>query len=201
MESFEDPIHSFVELYSRHIDTAADGLVYVESWIEDKQREIPDFIPRLATHCRTALLTLGREDHVLRGCVQFLSVIGTDEDIELLRSVAVNANVSTGVQDDASEGAQYLEDSLKSLEQLLDEVKDRRTFIVFADALIRERGEAEKLERSRGADYLNAALGWQNIDISAFLEIVVSELGESEGEVGPSWSQLAHALYMGKIYE
>jgi hypothetical protein len=199
MTTSEDPIHAFVELYSRHIDTARDGLDHVESWIENKQIEVPDFIPRLTTHCRTTLETLDREDHILRGCVQFFSVIGRKEDIELLRSVAVNTNVSTGVQDDAREGAQYLENSLKSLEQLLDEVKDRRTFTVYADALIREREQAEELERD--AHYADAVLGWQSSSISAFLGIVVSELEESTLESGPSWKELADALYMGKIYE
>jgi hypothetical protein len=199
MEASEDPIHAFVELYSRHIDTASDGLIYVESWIEDKQLEIPDFTSRLATYCRTTLLTLDREDQILQGCIQFLSVIGTKEDIELLRSVSNNANLATGVQDDAREGARYLEASLKSLEQLLDDVKDRRTFIVYADVLIRERGRAEELERD--AHYADAVFGWQNSSISSFLGSFMIGLEESKSEVGLSWSELAHALYMGKIYE
>ena len=106
MEESKDPIQAFVELYSRHIYTAPVGFRVVESWIEDKQLEVPDFIPRLTTHCRTTLLTLEREEHILRGCIQFLSVVGIKEDVELLRAIADNATVSAYVQHDARGCAQ-----------------------------------------------------------------------------------------------
>ncbi len=89
---------------------------------------------------------------------------------------------------------------------LLDEVVDRDSFIAFVRELIAEREEAERIEREEPDRHRwGGALGWQNGDISAFLEAGLRGYftpGEGHRPAAvPTWRMFAEFLYFGKIYE
>jgi predicted RNA-binding Zn-ribbon protein involved in translation (DUF1610 family) len=107
----------------------------------------------------------------------------------------------------ASEAAEPLtsDGSHLSLEDLLDRVDDRDSFIAFVDAMAAEREEAERMERTERDRYqFGGALDWQNSDISAFLLAALAYFQPSASrkpESTPSWRMFAAFLYFGKIYE
>ena len=86
-----------------------------------------------------------------------------------------------------------------------DSVSDRESFILFLDALVADRQQAEALERSNPKMYsLGGANDWQNSSISAFLECALAgaEAQDKWGtSSGLSWQDLAVFLFLGKIYE
>ncbi|MBO9880720.1 hypothetical protein [Xanthomonas sp. D-109] len=86
-----------------------------------------------------------------------------------------------------------------------DSVKDRESFINFVHSLITDRENSEQLERANPKRYqLGGANGWQNSEISTFLECALAG-AEAQDDWGntsaPSWTDLAVFLYLGKIYE
>jgi hypothetical protein len=89
--------------------------------------------------------------------------------------------------------------------QLLEQVRDRESFIAFARALADERGRAEQLERTEPDRYsTGGALDWQNGDIASFihagLEYFSPGPNRFEGDQ-PAWKDFAIFLWFGKIYE
>lgn len=92
-----------------------------------------------------------------------------------------------------------------SLEELLDSVVDRETFVAFVQALASEREEAERMERADPVRFqLGGALNWQNGDISSFLWASLEYFEPRpfhQPEDPPSWRTFAEFLYFGKIYE
>jgi len=86
-----------------------------------------------------------------------------------------------------------------------DAVSDRASFVRFVQALIADREEAERLEKSDPKRYqLGGANNWQNGSISAFLACALdgAETQESWGtSAAPSWREMAVFLFLGKIYE
>ena len=90
-------------------------------------------------------------------------------------------------------------------EELLDEVKDRESFIRFVEALAEEREHAEEIERAYPKRYvLDGAFDWKNGDIANFLEAALFYFKPSKyhkPEENPSWQMFAEFLYFGKIYE
>lgn len=98
--------------------------------------------------------------------------------------------------------------SENSPENLLDQVKDKESFLTFLQALIENREVAEKMERENPKYWqLGGANGWQNSSISAFLEAASCYFDNPNYEhrdvPSPpiSWHDLAVFLYFGKIYE
>jgi hypothetical protein len=87
-----------------------------------------------------------------------------------------------------------------------DSVVDRESFMRFAEALIRDREEAEELERQSPEQYRwGGANDWQNGSISQYLGCALAGAeAQREGwgsDVGVSWRELAILLWLGKIYE
>ncbi|RNF82183.1 hypothetical protein [Montanilutibacter psychrotolerans] len=86
-----------------------------------------------------------------------------------------------------------------------DAVHDRESFIRFVEALIRDREQAENLERDHPEMYRwGGANEWQNGSISSFLDCALAgaEAQDDWGVAqGPSWRDLAVFLFLGKIYE
>jgi hypothetical protein len=79
------------------------------------------------------------------------------------------------------------------LNELLDQVVDESTFLVFVEAL--------------AADHRMAPRGWQNPTVASFLEAGAnwardSKFGKTQGmgDATP-WKRFALFLYCGKIYE
>ncbi|NJO78200.1 MAG: hypothetical protein HC827_06500 [Cyanobacteria bacterium RM1_2_2] len=88
---------------------------------------------------------------------------------------------------------------------LLQQVKDKQTFIQFVQALALEREQAEAIEREDPNYYrVNGALGWENGDIASFLWAALEYFKTrplDEQEAPLSWAMFAEFLYFGKLYE
>lgn len=92
-----------------------------------------------------------------------------------------------------------------ALNQLLEDVRDRDTFIEFVRALADEREQASLIERADPALHLlDGAHDWKNAGIDSFLYAALSYFDEKplhKPEVEPSWRMFADFLYCGKIIE
>lgn len=94
------------------------------------------------------------------------------------------------------------------LDEYLDRVEDRDSFLTYVKALIRDReDEVAKEAIQPSSPYGPGANGWENGRIESFLEAAVawaedSDFGASQGiaKVSP-WRLFAEFLYCGKIYE
>lgn len=104
-----------------------------------------------------------------------------------------------------SKAREELSGELVSLEDRLDAVADRESFVTFVRALAAEREDAERLERAEPVRYqLGGALNWQNGDISSFLWASLEYFESTrfhQPEDSPSWMMFAEFLYFGKIYK
>ena len=93
---------------------------------------------------------------------------------------------------------------MKELHEIINEVKDEKSFLDFAKALIKDRQAHE----GKPVDELGFSGDWANNDISGFLESAVAWAEGSDFGVGQDpalqsnkWKQFAVFLYCGKIYE
>jgi len=94
--------------------------------------------------------------------------------------------------------------AMKELLEILEDVKDQESFIIFAKALMKDREPHE----GKKANEVGFVDDWANNDIWGFLE---SAIGWAEDSVfglrqdpslkENSWRQFALFLYYGKIYE
>ena len=101
-----------------------------------------------------------------------------------------------------------MNDTDKTLVALLDAVHDRESFMAFLAAFTDDRERAEQMERDDPKRWQwDGAGGWQNSSISAFLGAAAcyfqgpSYPDRASPSAHPSWHDLAHFLYFGKIYE
>ncbi|MEX2474256.1 hypothetical protein [Marinobacter sp.] len=93
---------------------------------------------------------------------------------------------------------------MKELHEIIDEVKDEQSFLVFAKALMKDREAHE----GKPVDGVGFAGDWANNDISGFLESAIAWAEDSEFGVrqdtelqSNKWKQFAVFLYCGKVYE
>ena len=93
---------------------------------------------------------------------------------------------------------------MKELHEIIDEVKDEQSFLVFAKALMKDREAHE----GKPVDEAEFAGDWANNDISGFLESAIAWAEDFEFGVRQDtelqlnkWKQFAVFLYCGKIYE
>ena len=87
---------------------------------------------------------------------------------------------------------------------LLEEVVDEKSFLVFVEALIKDR----KISEGKAVNEGGYADGWANNSISGFLEGAVSWAEDSNFGVDQdseleenNWKQFTVFLYCGKLYE
>jgi hypothetical protein len=84
-------------------------------------------------------------------------------------------------------------------------VSDRESFLRFAEAIIRDRAEAEDLERQTPDKRWSGANDWQNGQISEYLGCALAGAeAQRDGwgsQAGVTWRELATFLWLGKIYE
>ena len=96
---------------------------------------------------------------------------------------------------------------MTDLDQLLDDVKDRESFLRFVKALVADREKAVRMESENpSSPYGSDAKGWENWSIEQYLDASVawmeSWMGrEHELPEVPSWNSFARFLYAGKYYE
>jgi hypothetical protein len=93
----------------------------------------------------------------------------------------------------------------KELHEVLDDVCDSPTLLVFVHALIEDRKLANTAERADPSSrYGPDAGGWENKKIDTFLGAAARWAEDTNfGELSPDnpWKQFAVMLYCGKIYE
>lgn len=93
---------------------------------------------------------------------------------------------------------------MRELHEILDEVKDEKSFLDFAKALMKDREAHE----GKPVDEVGFAGDWANNDIAGFLESAVAWAEDSDFGIRQDsdlqtnkWKQFAVFLYCGKIYE
>ena len=85
--------------------------------------------------------------------------------------------------------------------ELLKQVKDRESFLVFVKALVEESELAEKMEREEPEKYgFCGPLGWENRSISSFLGAALACVEDGSLIEEASWRGFAEFLFCGKIY-
>jgi hypothetical protein len=88
------------------------------------------------------------------------------------------------------------------ISELLEKVKDRDSFLVFAKAMAQESELAEKMEIEEPEKYrFYGPLGWENRSISSFLGAALASVEDGSYFEEASWRGFAEFLYCGKIYE
>lgn len=97
-----------------------------------------------------------------------------------------------------------MSDNDLTLGRYLDRVCDRKTFLDFVWALMRDRErviELEKLEPTNS--WVAETNGWYNTTLETFFEaaIACAEAVPERLPEEPSWQEFAGFLYGGKIYE
>jgi hypothetical protein len=96
---------------------------------------------------------------------------------------------------------------MKDINKQLDAVVDWPSFAAFVRALAADRREAERLEKENPEKYYPycGALGWENVEISAFLDATVRcvEDGAHGNPIPetPNWRFVANLISGGKFYE
>ncbi len=95
----------------------------------------------------------------------------------------------------------------EDLDELLEAVVDRNSFLTFVKALVADRqDEIVKEKENPSSPWGPGANGWQHGTIEGYLEAAVSWMEDSQGTAWelpeePSWKSFATFLYRGKSYE
>lgn len=197
--SFEKArLERLLERYGRYAEPAPDGLALYDTWMEGEEEACPGISRHIREHALRALDS--QDPQLLRSAIQALACTGESGDEALLEVLKPRASEVIVAEIEA--GIEHLRFRLQSLEALLDEVADRKSFLRFARALAKDRERAQKLEAEDPENYrYDGALGWRHADIATFLHtgLVVLEGGDERGP--PSWAEVAWFLYRGKVYQ
>jgi len=87
------------------------------------------------------------------------------------------------------------------LNELLDKVDSKETFLEFVNALKRDKEDEDKKEEENpSAPYSPGVNGWENGSISAFLD-AMHAFGQDNDKIRLDWKSFALLLYSGKFYE
>ena len=89
------------------------------------------------------------------------------------------------------------------LDDLLDKVNSKQSFLDFVEALKDDRiDELEKEEKNESNSYGPGVNGWENGSIEAFLD-AIHAFGQDNSQISeqPNWKCFALLLYAGKFYE
>jgi hypothetical protein len=95
----------------------------------------------------------------------------------------------------------------EALDQLLEAVVDRDSFLIFVKALIADReDEVAKEKEDQGSPWSAGNNGWEHGTIEGYLSAAVAWVEDTRGTawelpVEPSWKSFATILYRGKSYE
>lgn len=92
---------------------------------------------------------------------------------------------------------------MTSLDDLLDEVSSKESFLIFLQALLADKiNESKKEKISSGPAYSSGHNGWENNTVEDFLDSVLS-FGKDSVAITetPNWRAFALLLYAGKFYE
>ena len=95
----------------------------------------------------------------------------------------------------------------EELDEKLEAVVDRDSFLAFVKALVADReDEAAKEKENPSSPWGAGANGWEHRTIEGYLEAAVAWAEDSRGHPWelpeePSWRSFAQFLYGGKTYE
>ena len=95
----------------------------------------------------------------------------------------------------------------EDLEEMLEAVIDRNSFLAFVRALVADRqDEVAKEKENPSSPWGPGANGWQHDTIEAYLDAAAAWMEDSQGTAWelpaePSWKSFATFLYRGKGYE
>lgn len=92
------------------------------------------------------------------------------------------------------------------LNELLEKVNGRESFIVFVKALIQDREKSVEMDRQNPEKYKwVGALGWENGSIENYLNACIAcfedDKRHQEKPEEITWKRFAEFLHSGKIYE
>ena len=185
-----------IERSRAYLEAPSRGYWLYETWIEGEEELVPGVSEAIRTK---ALELIHADDRLLaRSAIQALACVGMKDDVSELEHLVSSSDPDLSLE--AQVAARYIVQRMKPIEVLLEEVDSRTSFLMFVEALAKERLRAEKLERADSRPRLEGELGWQNGDISSFLFAAMAGLRDgSEGT--PSWKTFATFLYCGKIIE
>ena len=95
----------------------------------------------------------------------------------------------------------------ENLDELLETVVDRESFLAFVKALVADRLDGVAKEKENPSSPWSAgANGWEHGTIESYLDAAVACMEDSQGTAWelpeePSWKSFATFLYHGKSYE
>lgn len=203
MTTLDSIANDFIRRMVAYIGDAGTSAHY-ESWMSQWSAD-PAFATSVA---REARKIIGNNDDfkIVRSAMQALAVTGEAMDLVLLDSLRTHADSS--IRADVDDCKRIIVIRMKTLEDLLDEVVDWKTFATFVEKLAAEREKAQEIEeanKGNPAYIVNGALGWNNGDIQGFLWASLSffpdNLTEDDGRAQPTWRNFAEMLYYGKTTE
>jgi hypothetical protein len=90
------------------------------------------------------------------------------------------------------------------LEQLVNQVNSKETFLEFVRALVADWDEEQKLEKKSPSNpFGRGAKGWENGSIGSFLDAMQAWTVDSREKIlaAPDWKTFARILLAGKFYE
>jgi len=93
------------------------------------------------------------------------------------------------------------------LDEYLEKVKDKETFLEFVRALQADKEDEDRKEKENPSNpYSHGWNGWENNTIDGFLESAIawaedSNFGDNIEKTENLWKKFALFLYGGKIYE
>jgi hypothetical protein len=140
----KDAADVLIERCSRYLEHPPGGCYDYEFWLQSEEEERPGATAAVMAAARSALASASGP--ILRSAIQALACCGDASDVALLSRVRESDD--DAISSEAAEAIRYIQFRLKSLEELLDEVDSRESFILFVQALANEREAAEKLERA-----------------------------------------------------
>jgi hypothetical protein len=90
-----------------------------------------------------------------------------------------------------------------ALIRCLENVRDKKTFLAFIAALIRDReASIQEEHRNPSSPYEPEAHGWENTTIERFFEAALAWAADADTmPEEPAWHNFAEFIYSGKIYE
>lgn len=188
----------FIRHRSAYLVQSPYGLTYYEQWVDDESERDPKFPGELRA---SALELINDKDETVRlSALQALACVGTIQDINIIKTSLTFAQ--DGVQVVVSAAIDQIHYRNKSLQTLLSEVMDRKSFVLFARALAKDWDLAQKEENANPDKYtINGAHGWNNSDISSFIYSGLTAFEDPSSSETISWEGLAQFLLLGKELE
>ena len=178
-----------IQRLSQHVDEYT--LTYYEQWVRDATPLVDLFV----LVDEATRLVHSSDERLARSALQ---AIGSFGDLGCLKGIEA-AGFAKAHPDEVRLVTMHLKERLLAPEELLEQVHDQESFVLFVRSLAKDRAMAQEIEASDPRRYsLDGALGWKNADISSFLYAASSTRSAS---APADWRWFAEFLYSGKVVE